>query len=106
MSSLDTLIFVYRQVVDGATSLLPSARPNGIMHAMMKDSRGFYVVNGLTFDPAKKYRYTWPGGSPQTVTADEMAAIAESSDPRLLGIEEFVESKVPFARDSVTREAK
>lgn len=40
------------------------------------------------FDPAKNYRYTWPGQPPKMVSGEELAAICKGADPSQLAIEE------------------
>lgn len=52
----------------------------------MRSPAGDFIVKGLTFEAHKKYRYTWPGQRPAVASAEEMAAIVESSDPQLLDI--------------------
>lgn len=41
-----------------------------------------------TFDPAKSYRYTWPGQPPKVVAGDELAAICKGANHEMLAIEE------------------
>ncbi len=41
-----------------------------------------------TFDPAKRYRFTWPGQKPRVVTGEEMTALAAGADVSMLAIEE------------------
>jgi hypothetical protein len=43
----------------------------------------------MTFDPAKRYRYTWPGQKPQIATGLALTAICKGADPAMLAIEEI-----------------
>lgn len=41
-----------------------------------------------TFDPSKRYRYTWPGCSAKTVGGAELTALVAGANVDILGIEE------------------
>ena len=53
-----------------------------------------------TFDPSKRYRYTWPGQPPMTVTGEEMTAICRGADSSKLEIEEVASSTSFSSRPS------
>ncbi len=40
------------------------------------------------FDPAKMYRYTWPGQPPKMVSGQELADLCRGADHTTLAIEE------------------
>ncbi len=42
-----------------------------------------------TFDPAKRYRYTWPGQPARDVSGEELATLCKGADPDKLAIEEI-----------------
>jgi len=48
-----------------------------------------------TYDPAKHYRYTWPGQAPRVVTGRELAEIVAGADASLLAIQETSQSITP-----------
>jgi len=58
----------------------------------------------LTIDPAKNYKYTWPGQPPKMVSGAELADICKGSDPSQLSIEEVPETvrerRVPVPESS------
>jgi hypothetical protein len=43
------------------------------------------------YDPAKKYRYTWPGCEPRVVDGAEMSRVASYSMVEMLNVEEYYE---------------
>ena len=54
-----------------------------------------------TYDPAKRYRFTWPGQPARTVNGDELAALLKGANPTMLAIEEVADAPAPaLARTS------
>ncbi len=49
-----------------------------------------------TFDPAKRYRYTWPGQSPSEVMGDALTRLCRGADHNALNIVEI--GPVPDAK--------
>jgi len=50
-----------------------------------------------TFDPAKRYRYTWPGQSAREVDGAELTAVCAGANVDLLAIEEIGGTASPAA---------
>lgn len=44
-----------------------------------------------TFDPAKRYRYTWPGQPQKVISGSELNELLKGADPSQLAIEEATE---------------
>lgn len=55
----------------------------------------------LEIDPAKRYRYTWPGSPPVVVAGAELATILVGANPALLAIEEVTGDAEPKPRVKV-----
>ncbi len=54
-----------------------------------------------TFDPAKRYRYTWPGQTPRVVSGEELAAICRGANHEMLDISES--TSAPAAAETKPR---
>lgn len=52
----------------------------------------FHLPIAQTFDPAKRYRYTWPGQPAKVVTGEELTALCKGADASMLSIEEVGET--------------
>ena len=59
-----------------------------------------------TFDPAKRYRYTWPGQAPKIVTGKELTELTRGADVSKLEISEASEVAFPKSEARAERESK
>jgi hypothetical protein len=50
-----------------------------------------------SYDPAKRFRFTWPGQPPRIVSGDELSAICHGADAAMLSIEEVGGAPTPPA---------
>ncbi len=59
-----------------------------------------------SFDPKKRYRYTWPGQPPKMTSGAELTELCKGADASLLSIEEASDAPAERAERSSKGESK
>ncbi len=66
--------------------------------------RNDFDVTRPTLDPAKHYRYTWPGQAPKVVSGAALSALIKGANPELLDIHETDVSERPTDPETLDKD--